>query len=29
MLIVLNFYFGWKVLGGTICQRVFGARPQG
>jgi len=26
-LIVAYFYFGWKVLGGTIWQRVFGARP--
>lgn len=24
---VAYFYFGWKVLGGTIWQRVFGARP--
>ena len=26
-LIVLYFYLGWKVVGGTIWQRVFGARP--
>lgn len=26
MLVILYFYFGWKVLGGTIWQRVFGAR---
>jgi hypothetical protein len=25
--IVLYFYLGWKVVGGTIWQRVFGARP--
>jgi hypothetical protein len=27
VLIVLYFYLGWKVLGGTLWQRVFGARP--
>lgn len=26
-LIIGYFYFGWKVLGGTIWQRIFGARP--
>ena len=26
--IVLYFYLGWKVVGGTIWQRVFGARPM-
>ena len=26
-LIVLYFYLGWKVVGGTIWQRIFGARP--
>jgi hypothetical protein len=25
-LIFLYFYVGWKVVGGTIWQRVFGAR---
>jgi len=24
--VVLYFYLGWKVLGGTLWQRVFGAR---
>jgi hypothetical protein len=27
-LILLYFYLGWKVVGGTIWQRVFGARPM-
>ena len=27
VLIVAYFYFGWKVLGGTIWQRIFSARP--
>jgi hypothetical protein len=27
-LIVLYFYLGWKVVGGTIWQRIFGARPE-
>jgi hypothetical protein len=27
-LIVMYFYLGWKVVGGTIWQRVFGARPM-
>ena len=26
--IVLYFYLGWKVVGGTIWQRIFGARPM-
>lgn len=26
-LIVAYFYFGWKVVGGTIWQRILGARP--
>ena len=26
-MIVAYFYIGWKVLGGTIWQRIFGARP--
>jgi hypothetical protein len=25
--IVAYFYVGWKVLDGTIWQRIFGARP--
>ncbi|WP_249132679.1 MULTISPECIES: hypothetical protein [unclassified Bradyrhizobium] len=25
-LIVLYFYLGWKVLGGTLWQRILGAR---
>jgi hypothetical protein len=25
--VVLYFYLGWKVVGGTIWQRIFGARP--
>lgn len=24
--IILYFYFGWKVLGGTLWQRILGAR---
>ncbi|HET7886917.1 MAG TPA: RDD family protein [Bradyrhizobium sp.] len=27
VLIVAYFYFGWKVWGGTIWQRILGARP--
>jgi hypothetical protein len=27
-LLVLYFYLGWKVVGGTIWQRIFGARPM-
>ena len=27
IVVVLYFYLGWKVVGGTIWQRVFGARP--
>jgi hypothetical protein len=27
VVIVLYFYLGWRVVGGTIWQRVFGARP--
>jgi hypothetical protein len=26
-LLILYFYLGWKVLGGTLWQRVFGAQP--
>ena len=26
-MIVAYFYIGWKVSGGTIWQRIFGARP--
>lgn len=26
--VVLYFYLGWKVVGGTIWQRIFGARPE-
>jgi hypothetical protein len=25
--VVLYFYLGWKVVGGTIWQRVFAVRP--
>ena len=25
--LIAYFYFGWKVLGGTIWQRILGARP--
>lgn len=24
--IILYFYFGWKVLGGTVWQRILGVR---
>ena len=27
MMIVFYFYVGWRVLDGTIWQRIFGARP--
>ena len=26
-LIIAYFYVGWKVIGGTLWQRIFGARP--
>ena len=26
-MMVAYFYIGWKVLGGTLWQRIFGARP--
>jgi hypothetical protein len=26
VVIILYFYLGWKVLGGTIWQRIFSAR---
>jgi hypothetical protein len=26
-MIVAYFYIGWKVLGGTLWQRIFSARP--
>ena len=28
-LIIAYFYVGWKVIGGTLWQRIFGARPVG